>query len=53
MPDVATLSAERVITVRPWIDPVVDEHGHDPRSRYVERFWLGVLGPTAMFHGYT
>lgn len=36
-----------VVTVRPWIDPVVDEIGHDPRSRYVERFWLGVLGPTA------
>ena len=33
--------------IRPWIDPVVDEEGHDPRSHYVERFWLGVLGPTA------
>lgn len=36
-----------VIHVRPWIDAVVDDNGHDPRSRYVERFWLGVLGPTA------
>ncbi|WP_420453035.1 hypothetical protein [Ilumatobacter sp.] len=35
------------VTIRPWIDPVVDESGHDPRSLYVERFWLGVLGPTA------
>ena len=26
---------------------MVDECGHDPRSRYVEHFWLGVLGPTA------
>ena len=34
-------------TVRPWIDPVVDDDGFDPRSRYVELFWLGVLGPTA------
>jgi len=34
-------------TIRPWIDPVVDEHGHDPRSAYVEQFWLGVIGPTA------
>lgn len=33
--------------VRPWIDPVVDDDGFDPRSRYVELFWLGVLGPTA------
>jgi len=35
------------IIVRPWIDPVVDDDGFDPRSRYVELFWLGVLGPTA------
>ncbi len=36
-----------IVVVRPWIDPVVDDHGHDPRSSYVETFWLGVLGPTA------
>ena len=36
-----------VLTIRAWLDPVVDETGHDPRSRYVEEFWLGVLGPTA------
>ena len=36
-----------IVTVRPWIDPLVDDDGHDPRSRYVETFWLGVLGPTA------
>lgn len=35
------------LTVRPWPDPVIDQVGHDPRSPYVERFWLGVLGPTA------
>lgn len=34
-------------TIRPWADPVVDERGHDPRSAYVERYWLGVIGPTA------
>jgi hypothetical protein len=34
-------------TIRPWIDPLVDRHGHDPRSVYVEHFWLGVIGPTA------
>ncbi len=33
--------------VRPWDDPVVDDTGHDARGRYVETFWLGVLGPTA------
>jgi hypothetical protein len=35
------------LTIRPWVDPVVDDDGFDPRSRYVELFWLGVLGPTA------
>ncbi|HEX8803897.1 MAG TPA: hypothetical protein VF743_06880, partial [Acidimicrobiales bacterium] len=36
-----------VLLVRPWVDPVVDQVGHDPRSAYVERFWLGILGPSA------
>ena len=36
------------ITVKPWHDPVVDVLGHDPRSRYVETFWLPTLGPTAV-----
>lgn len=34
------------ITIRPWADPVIDRVGHDPRSTYVERFWLGILGPS-------
>lgn len=33
--------------VRPWVDPVLDQVGYDPRSPYVERFWLGILGPSA------
>jgi hypothetical protein len=37
----------RSVHVAPWRDPVVDRRGHDPRSAYVEQFWLGVLGPTA------
>lgn len=32
--------------VEAWPDPVIDQLGHDPRSRYVERFWLGVVGPS-------
>lgn len=39
--------APTTLVVRPWVDPVVDDDGYDPRSRYVEQFWLGVLGPTA------
>lgn len=37
----------RRATIRPWIDATVDQRGHDPRSLYVEQFWLGVLGPTS------
>jgi hypothetical protein len=35
------------ITVRALADPVVDELGFAPTSRYVEVCWLGILGPTA------
>jgi hypothetical protein len=35
-----------VLTVRPWEDPAVDRVGFDARSSYVERFWLGVIGPS-------
>lgn len=34
------------LIVRPWPDDVIDRVGFDPRSAYVERFWLGVLGPS-------
>lgn len=35
-----------VLHLRPWTDTVIDRVGHDPRSRYVEQFWLGILGPS-------
>jgi hypothetical protein len=38
--------ATDTLNVRPWPDPVIDSLGHDPRSAYVEQFWLGVLGPS-------
>ena len=34
------------VQIRPWVDDLVDTLGHDPRSAYVERFWLGILGPS-------
>src|SRR5260370_32937424 len=34
------------LTLRPWADEVIDSLGFDPRSVYVERFWLGILGPS-------
>ncbi len=33
--------------IEPWCDLITEQSGHDPRSQYVERFWLGVIGPTA------
>ena len=32
-----------------WDDPFVEAVGHDPRSAYVERFWLALLGPSTTF----
>jgi len=34
------------LEIRPWPDAVIDAVGHDPRSHYVEEFWLGILGPS-------
>ncbi len=38
--------ATGTLTVVPWTDPVIDALGHDPRSPYVETYWLAVLGPS-------
>ena len=38
---------EPTLVIIPWHDDVVDAIGFDPRSHYVELFWLNVLGPTA------
>ena len=35
--------------LRSWADPVIDLVGYDPRSPYVERFWLPVLGPSTIW----
>jgi hypothetical protein len=32
--------------VRPWPDDVLDQLGFDPRTAYVEQYWLGILGPS-------
>lgn len=36
------------LVIQPWPDPIIDTLGHDPRSEYVERFWLPTLGPTSL-----
>ncbi len=40
---------ELVLHIRPWSDDVVDKLGFDPRSSYVEDFWLGILGPSTVW----
>lgn len=40
-------SATSILRVEAWDDAVIDPLGHDPRSWYVEQFWLPILGPTA------
>lgn len=35
------------LRISPWHDPVVVAIGHDPRSTYVELFWLALLGPAS------
>ncbi|MFT5204144.1 MAG: hypothetical protein ACI9C1_003551 [Candidatus Aldehydirespiratoraceae bacterium] len=37
------------VYISTWDDPLVDAQGHDPRSSYVEQFWLGILGPSTIW----
>ena len=39
-----TFSSDSLM-IRPWPDDVIDTLGFDPRSAYVETYWLGILGP--------
>ena len=41
--------APEVLHVRPWPDDLTDNLGHDPRSTYVEEYWLGILGPSTVW----
>jgi hypothetical protein len=36
------------LPVRPWPDDVIDALGHDPRSTYVELFWLVIPWETGV-----
>src|ERR1700679_327867 len=47
-PDIgAAPDGPATLAVVPWPDPVIDTLGYDPRSWYVEQFWLPIVGPTA------
>src|SRR5580704_11159477 len=43
----ATPEIPHSLHITAWADPVIDTLGHDPRSWYVEQFWLGIIGPTS------
>lgn len=45
MQGLLTFSSD-TLSIRPWVDDLIDALGHDPRSHYVEQFWLPVLGPS-------
>jgi hypothetical protein len=45
-PECRAQTERPLLRVEPLIDAVIDEVGHDPRSAYVETFWLPVLGPS-------
>ena len=36
------------VRISAWTDPVIDRLGHDPRSAYVEQYWLGLMGPSTV-----
>ena len=42
----AEFNAPDTLHIRPWPDDIIDSMGFDPRSSYVENFWLSVLGPS-------
>jgi hypothetical protein len=44
-PRIAGVSSLRI---EAWHDPLVEAHGHDPRSAYVSQFWLAIVGPSAL-----
>ncbi len=46
-PSQSSIGTVEKLRVVPWYDPVADPLGVHPCSRYVEQFWLGVLGPSA------
>lgn len=49
-PDAGSSSGQPdVLWVRPWDDHRWHRAGHDPRSAYAERFWIPILGPSAMW----
>ena len=45
-PALPPLHEGAALRIVPWIDPVADPFGVHPCSRYVELYWLGIIGPS-------
>jgi hypothetical protein len=45
-PPLTNSDDDRAVVIMPWI--AQDIAGHDPRSHYVEHYWLGIIGPTSV-----
>ena len=43
-----SIAGASFLRIEAWPDPLVEAHGHDPRSSYVSRFWLAIVGPSAL-----
>ncbi len=43
---ITDFTSSDTLHIRPWPDEVIDRAGFDPRSSYVETYWLGILGPS-------
>lgn len=43
------LDLDEQVIVLPWVDGDQHPRGYDPRHPYVEQFWLGILGPSAIW----
>jgi hypothetical protein len=41
-----SIPATGTLRVTAWPDPIIDQLGFDPRSAYVELYWLSTLGPS-------
>ena len=44
----APVSADHLIILAVWDDPLVEQLGHGPLSRYCEMCWTPILGPTSL-----
>ncbi len=44
-----TVDFKETIRITTWVDTTLDNIGYDPRSSYVEHFWLPILGPSSIW----